>query len=80
MQEHQNTVTAALMEQLIKEGPEGLGQVFTALFELAMRLERERYLDAAVARQPSCPGPTTKMAGAGRCGWWFRFWCSPCCR
>src|SRR5215208_2803968 len=24
--------------------------------------------EACVARQPSCPGPTTKMAGAGRCG------------
>ena len=42
MQQQQNTVTAALMEQLIKEGPEGLAQAFTALFELAMRLDRER--------------------------------------
>jgi putative transposase len=47
MQEHQNTVAAALMEQLIKEGPGGMAQAFTALFEMAMRLERERYLDAS---------------------------------
>jgi hypothetical protein len=27
---------------------------------------------AAVARQPCCPTPTTKMAGAGDCGSRFR--------
>src|SRR5918911_4524846 len=48
MQGQQDTVIAALMEQLIKEGPEGMAQAFTALFELAMRLERERYLDAGL--------------------------------
>ena len=36
------------MEQLITEGPEGMAQVFTALFNLAMRLERERFLGAGL--------------------------------
>jgi putative transposase len=48
MQAQQDRVIAALMEQLIKAGPEGMAQAFTALFELAMRLERERHLEAAL--------------------------------
>ncbi len=36
---------------------------------LAMVLEAKY---GPVARQPSCPGPTAKMAGAGRGGWWLR--------
>jgi transposase-like protein len=48
MQGPQNTVITALLEQLIKEGPDGMAQAFTARFELAMRLERERYLDASL--------------------------------
>ena len=46
MPEPQGTIIAALMEQLIQTGPDGLAQAFTALFTLAMRLERERYLGA----------------------------------
>ena len=30
-----------------------------------------------VARQPSCPAPTTKMAGAGVCGLRISWRCSP---
>jgi transposase-like protein len=48
MAQAQDTVVAALMEQLIAEGPDGLAQVFTALFNLAMRLERERFLGAGL--------------------------------
>ena len=48
MQGHQNTVIATLLEQLIKEGPDGMAQAFTALFELAMRLERERHWEAGL--------------------------------
>ena len=48
MSQTQDTIVAALMEQLIAEGPEGMGQVFTALFNLAMRLERERFLGAGL--------------------------------
>ena len=43
MSQTQDTIVAALMEQLIAEGSEGMAQVFTALFNLAMRLERERW-------------------------------------
>lgn len=48
MQEHQDRIVAALMEQLIETGPEGMAQVFTALFNLAMRLEREQHLGAGL--------------------------------
>ncbi|MGZ9089933.1 MAG: hypothetical protein ACXW3Q_14750, partial [Rhodoplanes sp.] len=44
----QDTIVAALMEQLIAEGPDGMAQVFTTLFNLAMRLERERFLGAGL--------------------------------
>jgi putative transposase len=44
MPEPQSTIITALLEQLITTGPES--QVFTALFDLAMRLERERHLGA----------------------------------
>src|SRR5512132_3457182 len=46
MSQTQDTIVAALMEQLIAEGPDGMAQVFTALFNLALRLERERFLAA----------------------------------
>ena len=46
MPEAQGTIIAAFMEQLIQTGPEGRGQAFTARFNLAMRLERERHLGA----------------------------------
>ena len=40
MPEPQSTILTALLEQLITTGPES--KVFTALFDLAMRLERDR--------------------------------------
>lgn len=43
MSQKQDTIVTALMEQLIAEGPDGMAQVFTALFNLALRLERERF-------------------------------------
>ena len=48
MSQTQDTIVAALMEQLIAEGPDGMAQVFTTLFNLAMRLERERFLGAGL--------------------------------
>jgi putative transposase len=48
MQDHQDRIVAALMEQLIETGPDGMAQVFTAVFNLAMRLEREQHLGAAL--------------------------------
>jgi len=46
MPEPQDRTVAALMEQLISYGPESMAQVFTKLFDLAMRLEREQFLEA----------------------------------
>jgi transposase-like protein len=48
MSQGQDRIIATLMEQLIAEGPDGMAQVFTALFNLAMRLERERFLGAGL--------------------------------
>lgn len=48
MQDHQDRIVAALMEQLIETGPESMAHVFTALFNLAMRLEREQHLGAGL--------------------------------
>jgi putative transposase len=41
-----DTTLAAVMEQLIAEGPQAMTPVMTALMNLAMRLEREQYLGA----------------------------------
>ena len=46
MQDHQNKIVTALMEQLIETGPEGMAAAFTAVFDLAMRAERDRHLHA----------------------------------
>jgi putative transposase len=48
MPEHQDRIVAALMERLIAHGPEQMGEVFAELFNLAMRLERERFLSAGL--------------------------------
>lgn len=47
MQDTQGKVIAALMEQLIQTGPEGMAEAFTALFNLAMRMERDQHLGAS---------------------------------
>ena len=46
MPERHNRIIAAVMEQLMTEGPQGMGDIFTTLFNLAMRLEREQVLGA----------------------------------
>ena len=46
MQEVQDTVIEELMEQIISNGPEDMASVFARLFDLAMRMEREQFLDA----------------------------------
>ena len=48
MQDHHDRIVAALMEQLIETGPEGMAQAFTALFNLAMRPERDQHLGAGL--------------------------------
>ncbi len=46
MQTNEGTSIEALMEQLIETGPEDMAAVFAGLFNLAMRIERERFLGA----------------------------------
>ncbi len=46
MRTNEGTSTEALMEQLIETGPEDMAAVFAGLFNLAMRIERERFLGA----------------------------------
>lgn len=47
MPDSKDTAIATLMEQLVAQGPDGMAEVFTGLFNLAMRFERERFLGAA---------------------------------
>ena len=47
MSEPKDTTIATIMEHLLEQGPGGMADVFTSLFNLAMRLERERFLGAA---------------------------------
>lgn len=46
MRQDQDTVIEELMEQIISNGPEDMASVFTRLFDLAMRMEREQFLGA----------------------------------
>jgi transposase-like protein len=48
MPEPQDRAITALMEQLISQGPECMGEVFAGLFNLALQLEREQFLDAGL--------------------------------
>ncbi len=41
-----DTIIAAVIEQLVAEGPQAMAQVVTALMNLAMRMEREQFLNA----------------------------------
>ena len=57
MQTRDDRTIAELMEQLIESGPEGLASAFTAMLNLAMRMERERHLGAgAYERTPERVG------------------------
>ena len=47
MRSDQDNALEALMEQLIENGTEEMASVFAGLFNLAMRIERERFLGAA---------------------------------
>jgi len=46
MRSTEDTAIETLMEQLISNGAEDIGPVFARLFDLAMRIERERFLGA----------------------------------
>jgi putative transposase len=46
MDKRHDTVLETLMEQLIEGGAENMGLVFARVFDLAMQIERERFLGA----------------------------------
>ena len=46
MRRDQDSALEALLEQLIESGSEEMASVFAGLFNLAMRIERERFLGA----------------------------------
>lgn len=46
MDKRDDTAIEAILEQLIEHGPEGIAAVFARTFEMAMRIERERFLGA----------------------------------
>ena len=46
MRKPHDTELVGLMEQIISNGAEDMGSLFAGLFDLAMRLEREQFLDA----------------------------------
>ena len=57
MDKRHDTALERLMEQLIESGAENIGTVFARLFELAMQIERERFLGAQhYERSPSRQG------------------------
>ena len=47
MSEPKDTTIATIMEHLLEQGPGGMADVFTSLLNLAMGLERERFLGGA---------------------------------
>lgn len=48
MDKGKDTAVEAVLEQLIANGPGGIASVFAHAFELAMRIERERFLGAGL--------------------------------
>ena len=44
MDDRKGTAVEAILEQLITQGPNDIAGVFARAFELAMELERERFL------------------------------------
>lgn len=46
MDRRKNTAVEAVLEQLIEHGPDGIASAFARAFELAMQIERERFLGA----------------------------------
>lgn len=48
MDEHKDTTIEALLEHLIEHGPSDIGTVFARAFEMAMQIERERFLGAGL--------------------------------
>ena len=60
MDRRQDTAVEALLEHLIEHGPGDIATVFGRAFELAMRIERERFLGAGLYER------TAERRGYGR--------------
>jgi putative transposase len=57
MDKRHDTALDGVMEQLIESSAENIGTIFARLFELAMQMERERFLGAQhYERSPSRQG------------------------
>jgi putative transposase len=57
MDKRQDTALASLMEHLIEHGADSMGTVFAQVFDLAMQIERERFLGAQLyERNPDRQG------------------------
>ncbi len=60
MQTRDDKVIDELMEQLIEAGPDEMAAAFTAMLNLAMRIERERHVGAGPgSARPSATGLPT---------------------
>ena len=46
MNGHKDTTVEVLLEHLIEHGPNDIAAIFARAFELAMQIERERFLGA----------------------------------
>jgi hypothetical protein len=68
MQEHQTTVAAALMEQLIKEGPEGMATSSCWTAGIARRPWPRRSGPSRAVAVPG-PGDPGRMALAAQKAW-----------
>ena len=53
MDRQQDTTVEALLEHLIEHGPADIATVFGRAFELAMQIERERFLGAGLYERTS---------------------------
>lgn len=52
---HNRTITE-IVEQLMREGPQAMAPVMSALMNLAMRMEREQFLGAGHYECQATPG------------------------
>ena len=53
MNETDNGTLEPILKLLIEQGPQGMAEMFTTLFNLAMRLEREQFLNATTYERSS---------------------------
>ena len=73
-------IIAAVMEQLVAEGPQAMAQIITSLMNLAMRMEREQFLGAghyerSSERRGYANGTKPKLIPSG-IGFDLCDWCS----